>query len=180
LDILLIVFIGLVALALLGQWAVMIGLARRLRVLGDRVTPLLPKLEQTVAAVGPLVSEAQALLAETRPKLRAVTQDVLEVSAQLKEISTTARDGVRRAEVFASDMGQRVELQMVRLDEALGAALASVDQISTTVRDTVLRPVQDAQALFQGVRTGLDFFFRRRPSPASPRPSAYQDEEMFI
>lgn len=111
------------------------------------------------------------MVAETRPKLQVVAANVAEVSA-------LARDQLRRADAFASDFAQRLELQMVRVDDALGSAIASVDEIATTMRQTVLRPVRDANALMAGVRTGLDFFFRRRASPA-PRP-VYQDDEMFI
>lgn len=171
LDILLIVFIAMAAVALLGQLLVFAGLARRMRTLSERIEPLLPMVEQSVRAMPGLVREVQAMVTETRPKLHAIT-------ANIAEISLMARDQVRRADQFATEFSERLELQMVRVDEALGVALASVEQISTTVRDTVLRPVQDVNAIFQGVRTGLDFFFRRRPSPP-PRP-AYQDEEMFI
>lgn len=156
-DILLVVFIALAALALVGQWLAMQGLSRRLSQLADKVEPLLPQV--------------QSLVSETRPKLDAV-------ASNLAEITTLARDQLRRADAFATDFGARLELQMVRVDEALGSALTTVDSIANAVRHTVLRPVQDVNALMTGVRTGLDFFFRRRSSPA--RRPVYQDEEMFI
>ncbi|HXE30165.1 MAG TPA: hypothetical protein VN515_00030 [Terriglobales bacterium] len=163
-DILLIVFIALAAVALLGQWLAFLGIARKVSALSEAITPLLPAVQQSV-------HELHAIAVETRPKLLTVTSNVA-------EITTLAREQLQRADAFATDFGQRLELQMVRVDEALGTALASVEQITTSVRDTILRPVQDVNAVFQGVRTGLDFFFRRRPSP-SVRP-VYQDEEMFI
>lgn len=172
-TILLIVFIAIAAAALVAQMVIFAGIARNLSALSEKVTPLLPQVEQSAKALPPLVRDLQALVSETRPKLVALTTNVAEVT-------TLVRDQVRRADAFATDFGERVELQMVRLDEAMAVAVANFEQITTTVRDTVLRPVQDAHALFHGLRTGLDFFFRRRSSPAlSPKP-LYQDEEMFI
>lgn len=170
-DILLIIFVAVAALALLAQWIVLATLASRFGKLSRQVEPLLPQVEHLASALGPLVKDVHGMVAETRPKLQVVAANVAEVSA-------LARDQLRRADAFASDFAQRLELQMVRVDDALGSAIASVDEIATTMRQTVLRPVRDANALMAGVRTGLDFFFRRRASPA-PRP-VYQDDEMFI
>lgn len=163
-DILLIIFIALAAVALLGQWIAMAGIARKLGALSASITPLLPAVQQSVR-------EINAMVSETRPKLQSL-------SANLAEMSSMVRDQLQRADAFATEFSEKLELQMVRVDEALGTAITSVEQVTTAVRDTVLRPVQDVNAVFQGVRTGLDFFFRRRPSP--PARPAYQDEEMFI
>ncbi|MGH9475915.1 MAG: hypothetical protein ACRD1C_06245 [Terriglobales bacterium] len=170
-DILLIIFVAVAALALLAQWIVLAMLASRFGKLSERVEPLLPQVERLVSALSPLVKDVQSMVADTRPKLQVV-------SANLAEMSALARDQLRRADAFASDFAQRLELQMVRVDDAIGSALASVDQVATTLRQTVLKPVRDVHALMTGLRTGLDFFFRRRASPA-PRP-VYQDDEMFI
>ncbi len=172
-DILLIVFIALAAVALLGQWIALLVMSRKVGALADRIAPLLPQVEASARMLPPLVLEVQAMVVETRPKLQAV-------AANVAEITVLARDQVRRADALATDLGERLELQMVRVDEALTTALANFEQISTTFRQTVLRPVQDVNAIVQGVRTGLDFFFRHRPSPALAPRAVYQDEEMFI
>lgn len=171
-DVLLTVFIALAAVALVGQFVVFVGIARRVRGLTDRLTPLLPQVEQSAKALPGLVRDVQAMVNETKPRLQTV-------SANLAEISTLARDQARRFDQVTGDLAQRLELQMVRVDEAMATALASFEQVTVSLRQKILRPVQDAHALIQGVRTGLDFFFRRRASPAEPRP-VYQDEEMFI
>ncbi|HUX68819.1 MAG TPA: hypothetical protein VMV31_15140 [Terriglobales bacterium] len=172
-DILLIVFIAVAAVALLGQFFLLLGLSRRLGELAAKVTPLLGPLEQSARALPPLVRDVQQMVTETRPRLQTL-------AASAAEISLIAREQVKRADALATDFSQRLELQVVRMDEAMATAMAAVEQITTGVRDSVLRPVQDVQALVQGLRTGLDFFFRRRPSPVlQPRPT-YHDEEMFI
>ncbi|HEY7839447.1 MAG TPA: hypothetical protein VIC54_12700 [Terriglobales bacterium] len=170
-DVLLVIFIGVAAVSLLGQLLVLLGLARRVGAMSKAITPLLPPLELGAKALPQVVAEARGLLNETRPQIQAVV-------ANVAEISTLARDQVRRADQLATEFAERLELQMVRVDEVLATALASVEQVTTTVRESVLQPVRDVNALVQGVRTGVDFFFRRRASP--PARPAYQDEEMFI
>ncbi len=172
-DILLLVFVALAAVALLGQCIALLSLSRKVSALADRVTPLLPQVEQSARMLPPLVMEVQAMVAETRPKLQAVATNVA-------EITVLARDQVRRADAIAGSLADRLELQLVRVDEAVAAALTGFEQITTTFRQTVLRPVQDVNAIVQGLRTGLDFFFRRRPSPTLGPRAVYQDEEMFI
>ncbi|MGH9468110.1 MAG: hypothetical protein ACRD1Y_12230 [Terriglobales bacterium] len=170
-DILLIIFIAVAALALLAQWIVLAGLANRFQKLSDKLEPVLPHLQQSAANLAPLLRDVHALITDTRPKLDAVAANVAEMSA-------LARDQLRRADAFAGEFAERLELQMVRVDDAIGSALGSVDQIATTVRETILNPVRDVNAVLQGLRTGLDFFFRRRSSPSSH--PVYQDDEMFI
>ncbi|MGH9393376.1 MAG: hypothetical protein ACRD1E_04345, partial [Terriglobales bacterium] len=172
-NILLLVFIAIAAAAMVIQLVVFAGIARRLAALSEKVVPILPQVEQSARALPGLMRDLQAMVGETRPKLQTL-------AANLAEISTLARDQVRRADAFATDFTERAELQMVRVDEALSVAIASFEQITTSVRDSVLRPVQDAHALFHGLRTGLDFFFRRRSNPALNARPLYQDEEMFI
>lgn len=170
-EILLVIFVAVAAVALLGQWLVFLGIARRLNALSQSVAPLLPPLEQGTRALPGLVRDLQSLVNDTRPQLQ-------KASANLLEISTLARGQAERFDHFAGDLAERLELQMVRVDEAMGTALGSVEQVTTAVRETVLRPVRDVTAVVEGVRTGLDFFFRRRSSP--PSTPVYQDEEMFI
>ena len=74
-DILLIIFIALAAIAMVGQWLAMQGLARRISTLADKVEPLLPQV--------------QSLISETRPKIETV-------AANLAEMTTLARDQLRR------------------------------------------------------------------------------------
>lgn len=171
-SILLLIFVAVVALALLGQLVALLLMARKLSALADSVTPLLPSLDQGARALPGLVRDTHALVTEVRAPLQAAAANLLEISA-------IARDRVQYADQLAADIGERLELQLVRLDEAVGNAMAGIEQVSNTVRDSLLRPVRDVNALVHGVRTGVDFFFRRRAgTPAAP---AYQeDEEMFI
>lgn len=170
-DVLLVIFIGVAAASLLGQLLVLIGVSRRIGSLSRSMAPLLPPLEQGAKALPQIVTEVRTLVNETRPHLQTAT-------ANIAEISTLARDQVRRADQLGTELAERLELQMVRVDDMLATALASVEQVTTVVRESVLQPVRDVNALVQGVRTGIDFFFRRRPSP--PSSPVYQDEEMFI
>lgn len=170
-DVLLVIFIGVAAVSLLGQLLVLAGLSRRVSALSRSMAPMLPPLEQGAKALPQIVSEVRAMVNETRPQLQTA-------AANIAEISTLARDQVRRADQLATELAERLELQMVRVDEMLATAVASVEQVTTVVRESVLQPVRDVNALVQGVRTGVDFFFKRRSSP--PARPVYQDEEMFI
>jgi hypothetical protein len=111
------------------------------------------------------------MVTETRGRLDTTTSN-------LAEISGLIRDQVQRADEFVAETSDRLRLQLARAEGIVTGIAERIERTTDSLQRGVLRPMQDVNALFQGVRTGLDFFLRHRPSPA-PR-ETYQDDEMFI
>lgn len=166
--IVLIVLIALMAGVFLWQTLILFGLARSLKSVGGRLESLLTETERTLPG---LLHDIQATVTETRGKLEVTTNNLVEISGLI-------RDQVQRADEFVAEASDRLRLQIARAESVVSGIADRIERTTDSLQKGVLRPMQDANALFQGVRTGLDFFLRRRPSPASRE--TYQDDEMFI
>lgn len=166
--IVLIVLVALMAGVFLWQTLILYGLARSLTSVGGRLETLLAETERTLPG---LLRDIQAMVTETRGKLEVTTNNLVEISGLI-------RDQVQRADEFVAETSDRLRLQIARAESVVSGIADRIERTTDSLQRGVLRPVQDVNALFQGVRTGLDFFLRRRPSPA-PR-EAYRDDEMFI
>lgn len=168
---LLIVLIALVALMtaiFVWQTLILYGMARSLKRVGARLENLLAETERTLPG---LLRDIQTMVTETRGKLEITASNLVEVTSLI-------RDQAQRADEFVAEVSDRLRLQIVRVESVIAGIADRIDRTTDSLQRGVLRPMQDVNALFQGFRTGLDFFLRRRPSPA-PR-ETYQDDEMFI
>lgn len=161
------IFIVITAIAVAWQTIILVSLARVLTRLALRSERVLNEVE---GRLPPLLTESEAILRDSRAKI-----DI--AGTHLIEITGLARDQMRRADELFAEISDRARLQVIRLDQAISTTFEKVEETTEMVQRTVLRPIRDAAAIIHGVRTGLDFFLRRRPSPPALSP---QDEEMFI
>lgn len=161
------VFIAVTAIAVAWQTLILVGLARVLTKLAARSERLLNDVEGRLPA---LLNESESLLRDSRAKIEIAGDHMVEISG-------LARDQMRRADELFGEITDRARLQVARVDQALASAFDRVEETTSMVRNTIVRPIRDAAAIVHGVRTGLDFFLRRRASPPVLTP---QDEEMFI
>lgn len=162
------VFIAVTAIAVILQAIILAGLARAVGKLARRGDKVLTELEARLPA---MLTESEALVKESRAKVDLAGNHVVEISGLL-------RDQMQRADALLLDITDRARLQIIRLDETMSATFDKVDETATLIQRAIIRPIKDTAAVIRGVRTGLDFFLHRRPSP--PPALAPQDEEMFI
>ena len=124
----------------------------------------------------PALEQAQSLIAEIRPRLLVITEN-------LEEVTTTVRADVERVDAAVNDAIDRTRLQVIRADELLGRTLDRVEQTSELVHKTVVSPVRQLSGLMQGITAGIEFLFagrgRRNGGGRESRRPVPQDE-MFI
>jgi len=124
----------------------------------------------------PALEQAQSLIAEIRPRLQVITEN-------LEEVTTTVRADVERVDAAVNDAIDRTRLQVIRADELLGRTLDRVEQTSELVHKTVVSPVRQLSGLMQGITAGIEFLFagrgRRNGGGRESRRPVPQDE-MFI
>ena len=166
--IVLIVLIALIAGVFLWQTLILFGIARNLKRVGGRLESLIAETERTLPG---LLRDIQTMVSETRGKLEVTTNNLVEITSLI-------RDQMQRADEFVADVSDRLRQQLAKVEDVVSGIADRIDRTTDSLQKGVLRPVHDLNALVQGFRTGLDFFLRRRPSPA-PR-ETYQDDEMFI
>ena len=119
---------------------------------------------------------AAALLADIRPKLQVIADN-------LAETTSTVREQVQRVDATVNDVVDRARLQVIRADDLLSRTLDRVEETSEIVHRTVVSPVRQFSGLIQGLTAGIEFFVARRGRKngrsRDPRRPVPQDE-MFI
>jgi hypothetical protein len=124
----------------------------------------------------PALEMAQAMLAELRPKLQVIADNV-------QESTTTLRAQVERVDATVNDVTDRARLQVIRADELLSRTMDRVEQTSELVQRTVVSPVRQISGIMQGITVGLEFLLgnrgRKNGESREARRPVPQDE-MFI
>jgi methyl-accepting chemotaxis protein len=166
------IFIAVTSAAVVLQMLILAGMFFTLRKLAvgvqaatDEVkTHAMPLLENGKH----LQAQLQKLLDTSSPKIELVLDNTA-------AITTTAHNGIGRAESTLNDVLDRARLQIIRADEMVTRAMDQVEETTEKVAHTVTSPVKHASGIVQGISTGFGTYFGQK-RPRRPGPS----DEMFI
>jgi methyl-accepting chemotaxis protein len=167
------VFIALTGLALVVQAAILAAMYVSMRKSSARMELLADEIKTKAL---PTLDTAQAMLAELRPKLTVIADN-------LTETTHSVRSQVERMDATFDDVVDRARLQIIRADELLSRTLDRVEETSEMVHNTVVSPVRQFSGLIQGITAGIEFLLgnrgRRNGGSREARRPVPQDE-MFI
>jgi methyl-accepting chemotaxis protein len=167
------VFVALTGAAVALQAGVLVAMYITIRKSGARMEAL--AIEVKTKAL-PTLETAQAMLAELRPQLTVIADN-------LSETTHSVRSQVERMDATVSDVVDRARLQIIRADELLSRTLDRVEETSDVVHNTVISPVRQFAGLIQGVTAGIEFLMgnrgRKNGRGREARRPVPQDE-MFI
>jgi methyl-accepting chemotaxis protein len=166
-------FIALTGAAVLLQAGMLVALYLSVRKSSVRMEALAVEVKTKAL---PAIETAQAILAELRPKLTVIADN-------LTETTHSVRSQVERLDATVDDVVDRARLQIIRADELLSRTLDRVEETSEMVQRTVVSPVRQFSGLIQGVTAGIEFLLgnrsRRNGGSREARRPVPQDE-MFI
>ena len=158
-----------VALAVIIYQGIMLALLyRQFSRMSERMTRIATDLHEKS---DPILTRTRMMLDDLHPRLSAIAADA-------QEISLVARSQVHKVDRMFSEALDRLRLQIIRADQLLTGALEHIEEASDQMRRTVMGPVQQAAAIIQGVKAGIEVFRGQRRSPERSREQ--QDEELFI
>ena len=166
-------FIALTGAAVLLQAGMLVALYLSVRKSSVRMEALAVEVKTKAL---PAIETAEAILAELRPKLTVIADN-------LTETTHSVRSQVERLDATVDDVVDRARLQIIRADELLSRTLDRVEETSEMVQRTVVSPVRQFSGLIQGVTAGIEFLLgnrsRRNGGSRESRRPVPQDE-MFI
>lgn len=161
------IFVAVTALAVVIQAGILVAMFLAMRKTSARMEAIADEVRTKAL---PVLDSAQVILADTGPKLQAIT-------ANLTEMTNTLRGQVERADVAMSDALDRARLQIIRADELVTRTMDKVEETTELVQHSVISPVRQISAVIQGITAGVGAFFGRR---GRVQEGVQQDEEMFI
>jgi len=158
----------LVAIAVLMQAGAMLGIWLAIRRVPGQIESVRSDLKQRF---DPLTQSALEIVNNSREPLRTI-------SANLAEISTILRNRTSNADQVAAELLEKSRSQIVRVDQMVSELVEKVETTADAVQKGVLGPIHEVSAVVKGVRSGLEFLFRRRR--VTNVSEATQDEQLFI
>lgn len=157
------VFAGVAALALVTQAFLFLGLYRSAKAMQQRLMAFTDRME-------PLIESTRRLVEETRTQSR-------DIFVKVHEIVETTRVQVIRIDELLGEVNVHTRTQLARIDRVAADACERVEATVEAVQKTVLAPVREIHAVAAAVRAVVNHLGRRRQSVVE-RPT--QDEDLFI
>lgn len=164
------VFSGIAALALLLQSVAFLAIARSMRSVSVRVDRLGSDLSKTV---GNLSDKTEDLMVV----IRGIAGGIQALQDNLTSTSEIIQKRVSAIDSFLDETTDKARLQVLRIEAVVESISGRVEETFDLLHSGVIAPAAELSALIKGIRAGLDFLAHRRRRPAG---STHQDEEMFI
>jgi len=157
---LLMVFIGLVAAALVIQAIVVVvaaisamRLQKKVSAIADEISMVgLPFLREANG----LFMKSQTLLDEITPALRIISENVTVATDNLAVASQVVRAKAQEFDATLTDVNLRTRLQVRRVDGMVTAALIATSEIAASIHYAIQVPVREVAGIISGLKAGLD------------------------
>jgi hypothetical protein len=148
---LLMVFIGLVALAMLTQAVALVAMAVGA---GKARKRGLAIAEEVRVKAMPLIHDAHEMLRDLTPKLKVITEN-------LTETSHMVRGKVQDFDVTATDINAKTRAQVARVDGIVTSVLNSTSEVTGTIQRGIKVPLLEISGVVNGLKAGLDVLVGR-------------------
>lgn len=168
----LMIFVGLVALAMVTQAIVVIALAMFAMKAEKR---LMEQIEEIKGKVLPLIAKSHGLVVDLTPQIKQITTHVQGITAHVEEIAGVARAKahefsptisaanvtVREANETVRDANRKTHAQVERINGMISGVLDATTNFGRAIRHGVTQPGREVAGVTAGVKAALNTFFSR-------------------
>lgn len=168
---LLLVFVGVTALALTIQALSVWKYTRYLHRLSERLERRSQELEGEVRQV---VQRFEQLADDFQPLTRVAEK----VSLTVEELNQMVHDRARDLDAFVAEVMDLGRQQAEKVDFVVSDTVQKFQQTTEIIQKDLLRPALEISSFLKGIQSGLDYLLSKKP----PRPAReeYSEEELFI
>jgi hypothetical protein len=166
---LLMIFVGMVAAALVTQAIALIVMAvgaAKARKHG------LEMAEDLKMKLLPLIAEAHSMVRDTSPKLKVITENLVETSHVVRAKAV-------EFDATMSDANDRARMQIARVDGMVGKTLTTTSELMTTIENAVRVPVREFAGIVNGLKAGLDVLVGKAKHGFGTRQPPEQDRDVI-
>jgi methyl-accepting chemotaxis protein len=149
----------IIGVAVLCFVAVLVVIAGTILHTRKRVHQMLDHYEKEIAPeLVPMVKAARSLVDSLSPKLKHITENMVEVSDIL-------RSETQHITVSLSDVVERTHQQAARVDHIVSSTLNGIGHATAAVQEGLTAPLRHLSGVLDGLRAGIGSFRRKRPHP---------------
>jgi uncharacterized protein YoxC len=163
---LLMIFVGMVAVALVAQAIALIAMAIGAAKTRKRVLAI---VEEVRAKAMPALDSTQEFITNYAPKMMSLAENLVETSNVIRSKAT-------EFDATLSDVNSKARAQTARVDEIVTSVLAGTSELVTAVQQGIRVPVREFNGLMNGLKAGVDVLVGRARGFGSGRAkSSYRD-----
>lgn len=155
---LLMIFVAMVAIAMSAQAVALIVMAIGAAKARKRGLEIAEELRLKVL---PVLSDAQAVIHDATPKIKIITENLVETSH-------VVRAKAQEFDVTLSDVNDKTRAQVARVDSMVTNALTATEEIVGMIQNGIRVPVREISGLANGFKAALDVLIGRAKSFRSP------------
>jgi hypothetical protein len=164
------VFTGIAAIALLFQSIAFLAIARSVRKISARADRLGADLSKAVGTYSVKADELLTIIKGVAEKIHVLENHLIATSAIIQK-------RVVEMDSFLEETTDAARLQVLRIQAVVENMSSRVEETFDLLHQSVMAPANEITAIIRGIRVGLDFLQRHRKRPAR---TSHQDDEMFI
>lgn len=157
---LMMIFVGLIALALLLQGVGFIIAAIFGAKLLHRVNGIAKEVHERTA---PMIDKTSALISELGPRVQSISVNAEHITSAVRAKVDEVGDTVSQLNRTALDANSRARSHMARADSIVSDALQATDEISHTITDSIRAPVRQIAGVLAGVKAMIDKLIEKSP-----------------
>jgi hypothetical protein len=165
----LIVFTGVLALAVVIQTFLFFGIYRAIRQMSAYVEVLGKDLLRNAEVINTKVDEGLTTIKDVAEGLKSI-RDKLAATVDVVHNRVTEMDA------FLAETADVLRLEILRIQDTIKSASEKAEQTMELLQKSLLVPFNEVGAIARAIRVAMDVLFRRRRNPSG----SAQDEEMFI
>jgi hypothetical protein len=147
----LVVFVGMVAIAMVTQAIALIVMAVGA---GKARKRALEIAEEVRMKVMPILDTTHSVIHDSAPKVKIITENLVETSH-------VVRSKAREFDATASDLNNKTRAQAARVDGMVTSVLNTTAEISETLQRVVKVPAREFAGLVNGFKAGVDVLVGR-------------------
>jgi hypothetical protein len=164
---LLMVFVGMVAVALVVQAIALIAMAVGAAKARNRGLEIIEELRTKLT---PIMDNTHSFIQDTAPKVKIITENFVETSH-------VVRAKAQEFDVTASDLNSKARAQAARVDGIVTSALNTTTDVAETIQRGIKVPLREVSGLINGLKAGMDVLVGRAKGFGSGRTKASRDSD---
>jgi hypothetical protein len=164
---LLMVFVGMVAVALIVQAIALIAMAVGAAKARKRGLEI---VEEVRLKLMPIMDNTHTFIQDTAPKVKIITENFVETSH-------VVRAKAQEFDVTASDLNAKTRAQAARVDGIVTSALNTTTDVAETIQRGIKIPLREVSGIINGVKAGLDVLVGRAKGFGSGRTHSRRDSD---
>jgi hypothetical protein len=164
---LLMIFVGMVAIAMTAQAIALIVMAIGAAKARKRALEIAEEVREKVM---PVITGAHEIIRDTGPKVKIITENLVETSHMV-------RSKAAEFDATATDLNMKTRAQAARVDGIVTSALNTTTDVAETIQRGIKIPLREVSGIINGVKAGLDVLVGRAKGFGSGRTHSRRDSD---